>query len=83
MKKQPLNKSNFSGGEVLTREQLKNILGGKLPTTPEVDRDQLCTCDGGTDIITILPMSATLAENWAKANCQNTYECNIIPLPVV
>lgn len=33
MKKLVLNKSNFTGKEVLTRSQLKKILGGNVPTT--------------------------------------------------
>ncbi|RLJ72091.1 hypothetical protein BCL90_4928 [Pedobacter alluvionis] len=67
-------KSNaFNKGEVLTRTQLKKVMGG----SGSGSGDYLCQCDGKVGIL----WSAQASINWVNANCSGQYQCDQLPSP--
>lgn len=73
MKKLTFKSNAFNKGEVLTRTQLKNLMGGVKKV--EGSGDYLCQCDGNIAIL----WSAQASINWVNANCTGQYQCDQLP----
>jgi hypothetical protein len=78
MKKLTLRPNAFEKGEVLSRTQLKKVIGG-VSSSPigNGSGDYMCQCDGQVAIL----WSAQASINWVNANCSGQYQCDQLPNP--
>ncbi|QNR84861.1 hypothetical protein H9N25_23810 [Pedobacter riviphilus] len=75
MKKLTLKPNAFEKAEVLSRTQLKKVMGGL--ENGSGSGDYMCQCDGQVAIL----WSAQASIDWVNANCSGQYQCDQLPNP--